>query len=166
MDLSPNHTIQGGGTTLTFLGSRTSLWLKGEFLTNPLLNTPLDFISRFTIKAVHPSQHHHTKPLPLLHSLLWKTLLKLSSSLQANPSMTWRMLPWWTLKLLPRWKPRSGKMLVTWERERKGKLPSQRVPNPKLQFHEGSSSNAVHGLEHVQAVVTLRSGKQVDKWFT
>jgi hypothetical protein len=41
------------------------------------------------------------------------------------------------------------------ERE-KGKLPSQSVPNPKLQFHEGSSSNAVH------AVVTLRSGKQVD----
>jgi hypothetical protein len=36
------------------------------------------------------------------------------------------------------------------------------VPNPKLQFHEGSSSNAMHGLEHVQAVVTLRSGKQVD----
>jgi hypothetical protein len=36
------------------------------------------------------------------------------------------------------------------------------VPNPKLQFHEGSSSNAVHGLEHVQAVVTLRLGKQVD----
>jgi hypothetical protein len=27
----------------------------------------------------------------------------------------------------------------------KGKLPSQPVPNPKLQFHEGSSSNAVHG---------------------
>jgi hypothetical protein len=36
------------------------------------------------------------------------------------------------------------------------------VPNPKLQFHEGSSSNAVHGQEHVQAVVTLRSGKKVD----
>jgi hypothetical protein len=48
-----------------------------------------------------------------------------------------------------------------WERE-KGNLPSQPVPNQKLQFHEGSSSNAVHGLEHVQAVVTLRSGKQVD----
>jgi hypothetical protein len=47
------------------------------------------------------------------------------------------------------------------ERE-KGKLPSQPVPNPKLQFHEGSSSNAVHGQEHVQAIVTLRSGKQVD----
>jgi len=43
-----------------------------------------------------------------------------------------------------------------------GKLPTQPVPNPKLQFHEGSSSNVVHGLEHVQAVVTLRSGKQVD----
>jgi hypothetical protein len=36
------------------------------------------------------------------------------------------------------------------------------VSNPKLQFHEGSSSNAVHGQEHVQAVVTLRSGRQVD----
>jgi hypothetical protein len=44
----------------------------------------------------------------------------------------------------------------------KGKLPSQPVPSPKLQFHEGSSSNAVHGQEHVQAVVTLRSGRQVD----
>jgi hypothetical protein len=47
------------------------------------------------------------------------------------------------------------------ERE-KGKLPSQPVPNPKLQFHEGSSSNAVHGQEHVQAIATLRSGRQVD----
>jgi hypothetical protein len=36
------------------------------------------------------------------------------------------------------------------------------VPNPKLQFHEGSSSNAVHGQEHVQSVVTLRLGRQVD----
>jgi len=47
------------------------------------------------------------------------------------------------------------------ERE-KGKLPSQPVPNPKLQVHGGSSSNAVHGQEHVQAVVTLSSGRQVD----
>jgi hypothetical protein len=31
-----------------------------------------------------------------------------------------------------------------------------------LQFHEGGSSNTEHGQEHVQAVVTLRSGKQVD----
>jgi hypothetical protein len=43
------------------------------------------------------------------------------------------------------------------ERE-KGKLPSQPVPNPKLQFSGGSSSNAVHGQELVQAIVTLRSG--------
>jgi len=47
------------------------------------------------------------------------------------------------------------------ERE-KGKLPSQPVTNQKLQFHEGSSSNAVHGQEHVQAVVTLQSGRQMD----
>jgi hypothetical protein len=43
------------------------------------------------------------------------------------------------------------------ERE-KGKLPSQPVPNPKLQ---GESSYA-HRQEHVQAIVTLRSGRQVD----
>jgi hypothetical protein len=36
------------------------------------------------------------------------------------------------------------------------------MPNPKLQFHGGSSSNAVHGQEHVQAVFTLRSERQVD----
>jgi hypothetical protein len=57
-----------------------------------ILNTPQDFISRFTIKAVPPSQYQHTKPLlnplPLLHSLLWKTLLRPSSSSQVNPSMT------------------------------------------------------------------------------
>jgi hypothetical protein len=47
------------------------------------------------------------------------------------------------------------------ERE-KGNLPSQPVPNPKLQFHGGSSSNAVHIQEHVQAVVALRSGRLVD----
>lgn len=47
------------------------------------------------------------------------------------------------------------------ERE-KGKLPSQPVPNPNIKFHQGSSSNAVQGQEHVQAVVTLRSGRQVD----
>jgi len=47
------------------------------------------------------------------------------------------------------------------ERE-KGKLPSQPVPNPRMQFHGGNSLNAVHGQEHVQAVVILRSGRQVD----
>lgn len=48
------------------------------------------------------------------------------------------------------------------ERE-KGKLPSLPVPNPRLQFQGGSSSNAVQGQEHVQAIVSLRSGRQVDK---
>jgi hypothetical protein len=47
------------------------------------------------------------------------------------------------------------------ERE-KGKLPSQPVPNPKLQFTGGSSSNFAHEQEHVQAIVTLRSGRQVE----
>jgi hypothetical protein len=45
---------------------------------------------------------------------------------------------------------------------KKGKLPSEPVPNPKLQFHGGSSSNVVHVQEHVQALVALRSRKLVD----
>jgi hypothetical protein len=47
------------------------------------------------------------------------------------------------------------------ERE-KGKLPSQPVPNPKLQFTNASSSNSVHRQEHVQSIITPRSRRQVD----
>ena len=47
------------------------------------------------------------------------------------------------------------------EKER-GKFLSQPVPNPKGQFGIGSSSNCTHGQEHVKAITTLRSGKQVD----
>jgi hypothetical protein len=47
------------------------------------------------------------------------------------------------------------------ERER-GKFPSQHVPNPKGQFAIGSSSTPTHGQEHMQAITTLRLGKQVD----
>jgi hypothetical protein len=46
------------------------------------------------------------------------------------------------------------------ERE-KGKFPSQPVTNPKA-FTIGNASSQMHGQEHVQAIVTLRSGKQVD----
>jgi hypothetical protein len=46
------------------------------------------------------------------------------------------------------------------ERE-KGKFPSQPEPNPKA-FVVGNSSNLAHEQEHVQAIVTLRSGRQVD----
>jgi hypothetical protein len=35
------------------------------------------------------------------------------------------------------------------------------MPNPKV-FVIGNSSNTAHGQEHVQAIVTLRSGRQVD----
>ncbi|XP_059429107.1 uncharacterized protein LOC132162912 [Corylus avellana] len=47
------------------------------------------------------------------------------------------------------------------ERE-KGKFPSQPIPNPKGQFVIGSSSASTHGQEHMQAITTLRLGKQVD----
>jgi hypothetical protein len=44
----------------------------------------------------------------------------------------------------------------------KGKFLSQPVPNLKGQFGIRSSSTPTHGQEHVQAITTLRSGKQVD----
>jgi len=47
------------------------------------------------------------------------------------------------------------------EREKR-KLHGQPVPNLKLQFVGGSSSNLAHEQEHVQAIVTLRFGRQVD----
>jgi hypothetical protein len=47
------------------------------------------------------------------------------------------------------------------ERER-GKFPSQPMPNPKGQFVIGTTSSPPHGLELVQAITTLSSGRQVD----
>src|SRR5436190_16752577 len=49
------------------------------------------------------------------------------------------------------------------EREQ-GKFPSQTVPNPKGQnnFNTAAASSSSHFNEHVQAVVTLRSVKQID----
>jgi hypothetical protein len=47
------------------------------------------------------------------------------------------------------------------ERKR-GKFPRQPVPNPKLQFVIRSSSTSTRGQEHVQAITTLRSVKEVD----
>jgi hypothetical protein len=46
--------------------------------------------------------------------------------------------------------------------ERKREVSSQPVPNPKGQFVVRSSSTPTNGQEHVQAIVMLRSGKQVD----
>ena len=47
------------------------------------------------------------------------------------------------------------------ERERE-KFSSQPMPNPKGQFGIGSSFTPTHGQEHMLAITTLRSGKQVD----
>jgi hypothetical protein len=47
------------------------------------------------------------------------------------------------------------------ERE-KGEFLSLPVSNPKGQFVIGNSSAPTHGQEHVQAIVTLRSEKQMD----
>lgn len=46
-------------------------------------------------------------------------------------------------------------------RER-GKFPSQPVPSPKGQFVIGNSSGSTQVQKHVQSIVTLRLGRQVD----
>jgi hypothetical protein len=43
----------------------------------------------------------------------------------------------------------------------KGKFPSQPMPNPKV-FAIRNSSIHLHRQGHVQAIVILRSGRQVD----
>ena len=47
------------------------------------------------------------------------------------------------------------------EVQERGKFPSQTVPNPKGIHEVGSSSNS--GMDEVKAVITLRSGKEVDQ---
>ena len=47
------------------------------------------------------------------------------------------------------------------EVQERGRFPSQTVPNPKGIHEVGSSSNS--GMDEVKAVITLRSGKEVDQ---
>ena len=47
------------------------------------------------------------------------------------------------------------------EVQERGKFPSQTVPNPK-RIHEVGSSNNL-GMDEVKAIITLRSGKEVDQ---
>ncbi|KAG5553972.1 hypothetical protein RHGRI_011741 [Rhododendron griersonianum] len=47
------------------------------------------------------------------------------------------------------------------ERE-KGKFPSQTLVNPKGQFSIGTTSTSSNEQHHVQSIITLRSGKEVD----
>ena len=47
------------------------------------------------------------------------------------------------------------------EVQERGRFPSQTVPNPKGIHEVGSSNNS--GMEEVKAVITLRSGKEVDQ---
>ena len=71
------------------------------------------------------------------------------------------MQPWSTPKLSKRWRARFGQMANRLGERENGKFPSQPVPNPKA-FRIGNSSSSPHGQEHVQAIVTLRSGRQLD----
>ena len=46
-------------------------------------------------------------------------------------------------------------------RQERGRFPSQTLPNPKGVHEVGSSSNS--GMDEVKAIITLRSGKEVDQ---
>ena len=47
------------------------------------------------------------------------------------------------------------------EVQERGRFPSQTLPNPKGVHEIGSSSNL--GMDEVKAIITLRSGKEVDQ---
>ena len=47
------------------------------------------------------------------------------------------------------------------EVQERGRFPSQTVSNPKGIHEVGSSSNS--GMDEVKAIITLRSGKEVDQ---
>ena len=47
------------------------------------------------------------------------------------------------------------------EVQESGRFPSQTLPNPKGVYEVGSSSNS--GMDEVKAIITLRSGKEVDQ---
>ena len=47
------------------------------------------------------------------------------------------------------------------EVQERGRFPSQTLPNPKGVHEIGSSSNP--GMDEVKAIITLRSGKEVDQ---
>ena len=47
------------------------------------------------------------------------------------------------------------------EVQERGRFPSQTLPNPKEVHEVGSSSNS--GMDEVKAIITLRSGKEVDQ---
>ena len=47
------------------------------------------------------------------------------------------------------------------EVQERGRFPSQTVPNPKGIHEVGSSNNS--GMDEVKAIITLRSGREVDQ---
>ena len=47
--------------------------------------------------------------------------------------------------------------------QEKGKFPSQTQPNPRGVHEIASASEPIHKIDEVKAVITLRSGKQVEQ---
>src|SRR3954470_1198290 len=64
-----------------------------------------------------------------------------------------------TSQNLSRLETQIGQLAAQTSEREKGKLPSQTIPNPRIQCNLASSSTS---NEQVQAVTTLRSGRQID----
>ena len=47
--------------------------------------------------------------------------------------------------------------------QEKGKFPSQPQKNPKGQYNANASSSGSQHMDHVKSVITLRSGKVIEK---
>ena len=78
------------------------------------------------------------------------TLNKIIDGLQSNLNQKIENLQYSITKI--------NKLLKVRER---GRFPSQTLPNPKGVHEVGSSSNS--GMDEVKAIITLRSGKEVDQ---
>jgi hypothetical protein len=82
MDHMLRPTIQGGGTTLIFLGSRTSQQIREELLIMLKINILPDSLQRAHVMVAWPSQHQHLlaklplKPQHRFHSH-WKRLSRI-----------------------------------------------------------------------------------------
>jgi len=128
----------------------------------PKINTLPDFIIRDSAQPTPAYQ-------PTTQVLASSSQSTLEESLKAFMQITGQSLSevknatMVNTQAIAKLKVQMGQMANHLGERKKGKLPSQPVPNPKLQFGVGSSSNLAHGQEHVQAIVTLRSGMPSSK---
>ena len=90
-----------------------------------------------------------------------KFLQRTDQNIQSN-NKDIQVLKIYTTQAITKMEGQIGQIANQVREKERGKFLSQPVPSPIGQFVIGSSSTSTHGQEHVQAITTLRSGKQVD----